>query len=484
MATTRSTSKKTTKAAVSRTAATTSTAKKTVMKAKTAKTVVKNAMGQSATIDFKEIPEAGKGPGRDSWEMFAAEFLRALGFEILEPPARGPDGGKDMLVVEHLAGRFAVRKIHWLVSCKHQAHSTRSVSITDENDFSDRLEASGADGFLGFYFTMPAASIVNRLSKICPANNKIYQILGPENITTHLTSEPAMRIQLFRRFFPKSYERWMQAGDAPALLWSKYVPLPCEACGADLLEAVPNEDPPDSSFRHRHVKSRGGEIVLPSQGQRGVYAAHWGDCAKKMERRTHNSSNYSLSLTELCEPQSYLRAWCKLLLSRNRLENNDARKLARYMLSVAQFVMRDTQTLMPGFEPYARTIGTLLSQTFGNGDEEEDDDGGNSGNDGNGNDDDGDDDGNDNGNDDGGNDDSGGGKVGDPTSDDGLDFNGAPRRRPHLGDDRNLDPRSWRPLREQPSPQVRTYPTIVEDSVFAAAAPQFDLGLSRDPTGK
>ncbi len=27
-------------------------------------------------IDFKEISEAGKGPDRDDWEMFAQEFLR------------------------------------------------------------------------------------------------------------------------------------------------------------------------------------------------------------------------------------------------------------------------------------------------------------------------------------------------------------------------------------------------------------------------
>ncbi len=327
-------------------------------------------------IDFKEIPEAGKGPDRDDWEMFAQEFLRALGFEILIPPARGPDGGRDILAVEYVEGRLGLRKIRWLVSCKHKAHSGRAVLVADENNFGDRLARFHADGFLGFYSTMATQGVVDFLENLFTDERRTFQILGPKTIESHLTSEPAMRLQLFRRFFPKSYERWMQAGDAPASLWEEYAPVLCEACGTDLLEeAEPDPSPPDPSWHPRYETNRRGEIVLPSQGRSGVFAACYGECADKMAKRTGNGADHRFCLTELCEVHEYLRAWCKMLLSRNRLENHDARKFARYMLSVAQFVMRDPRPLMPGWGPRARSIKQLLSQTFGDGVDVDGDDG-------------------------------------------------------------------------------------------------------------
>lgn len=45
-------------------------------------------------IDFKEIPQANKGGGnQDSFELFAQDFFEYLGYEIVEQPFRGADGG-------------------------------------------------------------------------------------------------------------------------------------------------------------------------------------------------------------------------------------------------------------------------------------------------------------------------------------------------------------------------------------------------------
>ena len=53
-----------------------------------------------AALDYKEIPEAGSGPERDRFELFAREFLISEGFRIAEHPNRGADGGRDLIVEE------------------------------------------------------------------------------------------------------------------------------------------------------------------------------------------------------------------------------------------------------------------------------------------------------------------------------------------------------------------------------------------------
>lgn len=63
-------------------------------------------------LDFTEIADS------DTWELFARDFLSALGFVIDVEPGRGADGGKDMLVSEQLKGKLHSTKFVWLVSCK------------------------------------------------------------------------------------------------------------------------------------------------------------------------------------------------------------------------------------------------------------------------------------------------------------------------------------------------------------------------------
>lgn len=62
-------------------------------------------------IDFTEIPLANTGEGnQDTFELFARDFFSALGFEIEESPSRGPDGGKDLLILENLSGTISEMK--------------------------------------------------------------------------------------------------------------------------------------------------------------------------------------------------------------------------------------------------------------------------------------------------------------------------------------------------------------------------------------
>ena len=95
-------------------------------------------------IDWTEITDG------DAWELFARDFLVAIGYVVEVGPARGADGGRDLLVSEQLKGIASSRKFTWLVSCKHYATSGSSVGPNDESDILDRIKQHKADGFSAF----------------------------------------------------------------------------------------------------------------------------------------------------------------------------------------------------------------------------------------------------------------------------------------------------------------------------------------------
>lgn len=128
-------------------------------------------------IDFTEIPPANKaGSYQDLFEQFACIFLEDKGFEILNRPDRGPDGKKDLIVKETRNGIGGTTEIKWLVSCKHFAHSNRSVNDVDESDISDRVKKFDCDGFIGFYSTIPSSSLSNKLHSLY-TNSKGFEYL-------------------------------------------------------------------------------------------------------------------------------------------------------------------------------------------------------------------------------------------------------------------------------------------------------------------
>src|ERR1035441_784324 len=115
-------------------------------------------------LDFKEIPQANIPNGeQDQFELFARDFLVYQGFEVVEDPSRGNDGGKDMVVCETRAGVTGSTNVRWLVSCKHFAPSGRSVGADDEANVVERVAQHGCNGFLGVYSTVPSSGLADRL---------------------------------------------------------------------------------------------------------------------------------------------------------------------------------------------------------------------------------------------------------------------------------------------------------------------------------
>ena len=161
-------------------------------------------------IDFKEIPEAHKATGnQDRFEFFARDFLAELSYEIIEEPNRGSDGGTgaDMVVEETRRGPGGETKIKWFVSCKHKAHSEKSVFKSDDPDILDRVTAKGCDGFIGFYSSVISSGLSSCLDGL---RDKIEVFTYcPNNIEIILTKRSEMA-NVFARYFPKSYQSWKE----------------------------------------------------------------------------------------------------------------------------------------------------------------------------------------------------------------------------------------------------------------------------------
>lgn len=101
-------------------------------------------------LDFSEIPPAKAGSaGSDTFEQFATELLKLIGYEEVRGPSRGRDGGKDLIVEQVRKGISKNTKVRWLASCKHFIHGGKAVGVSDESDISDRVNQHKCAGFLG-----------------------------------------------------------------------------------------------------------------------------------------------------------------------------------------------------------------------------------------------------------------------------------------------------------------------------------------------
>lgn len=146
-------------------------------------------------LDFKEIAQANKATGdQDSFELLAGEFLELGGYKILSGPDRGNDLGRDLIALETRPGVGRETHVKWLVSCKHKAHSGKSVGLGDEQDIVDRVRAHNCVGFIGFYSTLPSSSLTQKLTSIKSNNSSFdFQFFDREYIERYLLCNICIR---------------------------------------------------------------------------------------------------------------------------------------------------------------------------------------------------------------------------------------------------------------------------------------------------
>lgn len=241
-------------------------------------------------IDFAEITDG------ERWESFAQAFFDTLGLVIEIPPGRGPDGGRDLLVSEQISGTIASQKFTWLVSCKNFAKRGGSVGTEDETNITDRLKQHRADGFLGFYSTVASAALVERLQKIRSSGDiAAFEIYDGSRI--ELSFHDTGLSSLLQQFFPKSHTALRPIHP----LLNKYVELPCEICGRDLLKRSVKEK---YSGNILFAQSRDNHEVTVS-----VHVCCKGQCDNQLEARLAMNDLVALwdDIADYCNPLIFIR---------------------------------------------------------------------------------------------------------------------------------------------------------------------------------
>lgn len=185
-----------------------------------------------AILNFKDIPEANGPDAPDTFELFARDFLGYLGYTILENPSRGADGGKDLIVQETRSGISGNTHIKWLVSCKHYAFTGKSITPTDEQNISDRVEHHKCDGFIGFYSTLASSGLMTRLSSL--TDKFIFQVFDSSLIESKLIGDLEGEL-LAKRYFRKSMDTFLIENPRPVQLFDEVPTLLCEVCKKELI---------------------------------------------------------------------------------------------------------------------------------------------------------------------------------------------------------------------------------------------------------
>lgn len=280
-------------------------------------------------LDFTEIPEAHIASGhQDSFELFARDYFEYCGYNILEGPDRGTDEGRDIIIQEIRHGISGETIYKWLVSCKHKAHSGRSIQLADEPDILERVTMKSCDGFIGFYSTIPSSGLVKKLEGL---RSKIeIQYFDHEKIESALFKSPS-GLQVAKRYFPNSFESWKTENPKPVIIFSEGEKLECEYCGKDLLNPIT------------------GVIVFFEERSGNIRNIYWsckGNCDRNLKTRydTTDAIDKWEDISDVCIPSIYLR-WIMSIF--NKLHSNIKysdiafEKLKRFFISLYPYIIRE-----------------------------------------------------------------------------------------------------------------------------------------------
>lgn len=257
-------------------------------------------------INYMELANDG-----ERWELFARDFFESLGYTIENPPDRGSDDGKDLVISESIKGQFSSYKFRWLVSCKNFIQSGKSVNEKDdEQNLLERCQSFQADGFIGFYSTIASSGLNRRLQKLKERGNlKDYKIFDGQYIES-IISNYGLSNLLFH-YFPESYKQIRPLHK----ICSEFLELKCDYCGRNLFEDVENGS--YNALIASLEKYDHGKTIIED-----CYMACKGECNEKIEERCQQLGYGTpwRDLTDLANPIMYLHYTMCLI---NRLHDNN-----------------------------------------------------------------------------------------------------------------------------------------------------------------
>ncbi|MDH0030333.1 MULTISPECIES: restriction endonuclease [unclassified Acinetobacter] len=158
----------------------------------------------------------------EQWEFFAQDFFSWLGYRLVSGVSRGPDGGKDLIVVDQNNKRC-------LVSCKHYLNSGQAIGLSHEDQFVERLVQHDCQVFIGFYSTSISTSLQTRFEQIESNPSFSYKFIVYD-YSAVCSCVGQMPLFILQKYGPPNLVGFVQHVSAEA-----YQPLHCMACGVDIL---------------------------------------------------------------------------------------------------------------------------------------------------------------------------------------------------------------------------------------------------------
>ncbi|MBU0703343.1 MAG: SUMF1/EgtB/PvdO family nonheme iron enzyme [Chloroflexi bacterium] len=144
-------------------------------------------------IDFTEI-ESG-----EEFELLCEDLLRAMGFAIEHPPARGPEGGKDLIIGEVVRDKMGfAEERKTLVQCKHKAQSGRAVGFAEVANYRDAMDQYKVRRYLLITSTLPTEDLRTKFEATSKKGDYVALTWAKNYLARLLDEHSAVR----DRYFP------------------------------------------------------------------------------------------------------------------------------------------------------------------------------------------------------------------------------------------------------------------------------------------
>ncbi|HHT9843851.1 TPA: restriction endonuclease [Legionella pneumophila] len=165
-------------------------------------------------INFKELPKDGI-----RFEQLIRELLQSSGLKV-HWTGVGQDGDRDLIAIESEKGPIDKFERTWLINCKHNAWSKKSVSVKDLSNIADACKSINAQGFLLTCSTQPTSSLVIRFKELSSQNDIIFNYWDSIELERRLFLPESF--SLIHRFFPKSFQKigWKIYNTFSPSLWA------------------------------------------------------------------------------------------------------------------------------------------------------------------------------------------------------------------------------------------------------------------------
>lgn len=147
-------------------------------------------------LNFNELSTDGTDLERLTREIFVRE-----GFEV-HWTGKGPDGGRDLIVVERADGPLGSFERTWLVQCKHFAQSGKSVGKDEANSIIVDCARVKADGYLLVCTTALTSGLITAFKELM--ENQGLKIHYWDEIRLEERLMKPCNFPLINQFFPQS----------------------------------------------------------------------------------------------------------------------------------------------------------------------------------------------------------------------------------------------------------------------------------------